>query len=341
MPRPLPLPIREMMFRLWQQGHQAPQIAAALGLSRATAYRLLQRFRREGSEGIPPGYRHPAADAPPPDGVRAALELRRAHPTWGAALIRVQLLEDDPQRSVPSERTLQRWFARADLTPAPAGRRPRARTLRATAPHETWQMDAKDHIKLKSNEEVSWIRMIDECSSGVLHTTIFPPRGVGPSPSRGRAGSAPPGLRPVGPARLPAGRQRRALGLDRRLPHRIGALGHRAGGRHALEPSEAAPGEWGRRAIAGDLRPVVRAVDVRFARGVARATGADGPDVPRGLPLSEAAQPLGRVPGPGALGAALRSGAGGGALGVVARGRPLGDLRGGPAGGLEGAGLAV
>jgi transposase len=149
MPRPIPVPVRETIFRLWQRGQDAPQIAASLGLPGSTVYRLLRRFRRDGAAGIPPDYRHPAADAAPPDAVRAALDLRREHPTWGAALIRVQLLDEAPQRPVPSERTLQRRFARADLAPAPAGRRPRGEAGRAASPHATWQMDAKEHIKLK------------------------------------------------------------------------------------------------------------------------------------------------------------------------------------------------
>ncbi len=126
MPRPIPVPVRETIFRLWQRGHQAPRIAASLGVPGSTVDRLLQRFRRDGSAGIPPGYRNPVADTAPPDAVRAALDLRREHPTWGAALIRVQLLDEVPRRAVPSERTLQRRFARADLSPAPAGADDRA-----------------------------------------------------------------------------------------------------------------------------------------------------------------------------------------------------------------------
>jgi transposase len=176
MPRSLPVPIREAIFRRWHQAQSASEIAASLGVPVSTVYRLLQRFRREGAEGIVPGYRSPAAEMVPSDVVQAALALRREHPTWGAAMIRVHLLDEAPEQPVPSERTLQRWFVRADLTPAPAGRRPKVATERATSPHERWQMGAKEHIKLFTNNEVSWIRIIDECSDAVLHTTVFPPR---------------------------------------------------------------------------------------------------------------------------------------------------------------------
>lgn len=206
MPRPLPVPIREAIFRRWQQAQSAPEIAASLGVPVSTVYRFLQRFRRDGAEGIVPGYRSPAADIVPSDVVQAALALRREHPTWGAAMIRVHLLDEAPERSVPSERTLQRWFVRADLSPAPAGRRAQVATERATSPHERWQMDAKEHIKLCGNKEVSWIRMIDECSGAVLHTTVFPPRGLGDGHFQCRPRGNPPSVRALGPTPLPAGR---------------------------------------------------------------------------------------------------------------------------------------
>jgi hypothetical protein len=139
---------------------------------------MLQRFRRDGAAAIPPSYRSPTDDFTPPESVQAAIDLRREHPTWGTEFIRVQLLEADPQRQVPTARTLRRWFERADLAPAQAGRRPRAESERTTIPHDTWQMDAKEHIKLKKNKQASWLRITDECSGAVLHTTVFPPRNL-------------------------------------------------------------------------------------------------------------------------------------------------------------------
>jgi len=182
MPQPLPLPIRQAMFRLWQQGRDATQIAASLDVSCASVYRMLERFRRDGASGIPPQYRYLADDAALPDAIQSAVDLRREHPTWGAEFIRMQLLQRDAKRPVPSGRTLQRWFARAGLMPPPAGRRSKAMVARATTPHDVWQMDAKEHIKLKHGEEASWLRIIDECSGAVLHTTVFPPRGLDESP---------------------------------------------------------------------------------------------------------------------------------------------------------------
>jgi hypothetical protein len=148
LPRPIPVPIRRTMFRLWKQGCGTRQVVASLGLPCSTVRCLLRRFRLRGRDGISPDYRYRSAPfTAPSEMVQAAVHLRREHPTWGAGLIRVQLLLMAPGQPVPSERTLPRWFVRADLSPAPAGRPARVNLGRATAPHETWQMDAKEPIR--------------------------------------------------------------------------------------------------------------------------------------------------------------------------------------------------
>jgi len=201
MPRPIPVPVRQAIHRLWQQGQQTGQIAASLGLPSSTVRRLLGRFRSRGAEAIAPDYRRPPVVAVPlPDATETALRLRRQHPTWGAGVIRVQLVQGMPGQLVPSVRTLQRRFAGAGLTQAKAGGRPRVHLARATVPHETWQMDAKEHIKLIDNSEASWLRLIDECSGTVLWTAVFPPRYLEPRPRRVRARATSSGLRPLGTA---------------------------------------------------------------------------------------------------------------------------------------------
>jgi len=342
MPPPIPVPIRQAIFRLWQQGCGTRQIVASTGLPSPTVRRFLQRFRHRGRDGILPDYRGPAATgAAPPEVVQAAVRLRRDHPTWGAGLIRVQLLLEAPGQPAASERTLQRWFVRAGLSPAPAGRPPRVDLNRATSPHETWQMDAKEHIRLYNNDEVSWLRLIDECSGAVLWTAVFPPRDLEPSRPRGRPRAAPTGLRPLGVARSLPRRQRLALGGPGRLPHRVGALADRPGHRDALEQRAATAGERGRRAVPGDLGAVVRAVDLPIGRGAAGPLGGDGPPVPRGLPLPRRSESPRGLPGPGAFRPALRSGIGVGGVGVVAGGRAPGGDRAAAAGRSKWPGLGV
>ena len=147
----------------------------------------------------------------------AALQLRRDHPGWGAGLIRVYLAERG-LRPPPGESTLRRWFRRAGLAPAPPGRRPGTRAPRATEPHETWQVDAAEQIPLADGARVCWLRIVDECSGAVLRTAVFPPRALGGGAGGRDPGRVAPGLRPLGAAAAPAGRQRHPLGLGRELP---------------------------------------------------------------------------------------------------------------------------
>src|SRR5262249_46412134 len=158
MPRPIAVPIRQTLFRPWKQGCGTRQIVASLGLPGSTVRRLLRRFRLRDRDGISPDYRYRSATFTAPfEMVQTAVQLRREHPTWGAGLIRSRLPPRAPRQPVPSVRPLQRWFVRADRSPALAGRPPRVDLNRATAPHETWQMDAIEHIPLQNHEEVSWL----------------------------------------------------------------------------------------------------------------------------------------------------------------------------------------
>jgi hypothetical protein len=215
MPRPLPVPVRQAIWRRYQDGQDGPSIAEVLGLAPRTVRQLLRRFRRDGLAALIPSYDRCGSATPKPAEslVQAALGLRREHPTWGAGLVRVMLRRQLPTDPLPAVRTLQRWFLRAGLAPAPAGRRPVADSRRAERPHQVWQMDAAELVKLRTGQHVCWLRVADECSGAALWTAVFPPGPVDPSPADGGPSATPPGLRPLGTARaVPCG-QRRALGL--------------------------------------------------------------------------------------------------------------------------------
>jgi hypothetical protein len=261
MPCPIPLPVREVIWRRLQAGQDVPTIAAALDLQPRTVRRLVGRLRRVGQAAIAPSYEACGASTPKPAEalVRAVVDLRREHPTWGAGLIRVILHRRLPERPLPTVRTLQRWLDRAGLSPAPPGRRPVADSRRARRPHEVWQIDAAELVKLCAQQLVSWLRMVDECSGAVLWTVVFPPRPLEPGPAAGDPGAIAAGLRPLGPARAAAGGQRDAVGHAGRPADGPGAVAARPGSGRGRQPAAAAPGQWGRGAFAGDGQAVGRA----------------------------------------------------------------------------------
>jgi transposase len=200
MPTPIPQPVRRAIFARSKKGASVGALVAEFGISERTVRHLVQRFDERGESGLVPDYANCATKTMTDnDAVRKkALQIREQHPGWGGGLIRVVLQKD--LDACPSERTLQRWFRQAGLTPAPAGRRPASDDMRACRPHEVVQMDAAEHIRLRTGEQVSWLRWADECSGAVLKTVVFPPGALEPGRTHGGATSLAHGIFPVGNA---------------------------------------------------------------------------------------------------------------------------------------------
>ena len=176
MPHPIPVPVRQVIIQRAEQGQSAGLIARSLGLVARTVRQLLQRLRKQGPDALTTSY---SGRSHPPQSrtlIEEAIQLRRMHPTWGAGLVCVLLRRHCPADVIPTERTLQRWFRRAGLIPAPNGRRSGLSSYqRAPRPHDVWQMDAADQVALHNGTQVCWLRIADECSGAVLQTTVFPP----------------------------------------------------------------------------------------------------------------------------------------------------------------------
>jgi len=181
MPAAIPMPIRRRIWHCARAGQTVGAIAQSLNLSVRTVRHLLQRLQDDGAAALATGYAkcgRSAKEQPPPL-VQEGLDIRAEHPTWGAGLVRVYLRRRHPQESIPSERTLQRWFRRTRLPAAPPGRRPEGEPERAIFPHDRWQMDAADQMRLQNGKGACWLRLVDECSGAFLRTVVFPQKLLG------------------------------------------------------------------------------------------------------------------------------------------------------------------
>jgi hypothetical protein len=69
---------------------------------------------------------------------------------------------------------LQRWLHQAGLTPPPLLRVACLDDRRATEPHQVWQVDAVECLRLRDGSGACWLRMTDECSGAILATELFP-----------------------------------------------------------------------------------------------------------------------------------------------------------------------
>jgi hypothetical protein len=143
----------------------------------------------------------------------------------------------------PVPRTAQRWLQTAGLNPAPRGRRPGVNAHRATAPHEIWQMDGAECIRLANGEPVGWLRIVDELTGAAWQTTIFPPGTVVSGRYAARSGGLTPRFHALGsPQAFPRG-QRSAVGVGGRSSHGAGVLADWVGYRDDLEPATTAAGQ--------------------------------------------------------------------------------------------------
>jgi hypothetical protein len=180
MPCALPMAIRQQVIELKSKGSSLQSIADDQHLSYCTLRRLWQRYKAEGSGGLTPHYNNcgPATGVPRCTALiyRAAVWLKRCHPDWGAALIRVRLQERYKDMDVPAERTLQQWFRTKKLY------KPRSRfpvlqppTPWASQVHEVWQIDAKEKLCLAGGQKACYLSVVDQKSGCLLKAAVFPP----------------------------------------------------------------------------------------------------------------------------------------------------------------------
>src|SRR5262245_41020939 len=343
MPRPVPDPIRAVIWRRCRLGQTAAQIAEELDLAPRTVRRLVQRFGSRGEPALRPGYRRRPPDSETrPGGLLAiAWALRQQHPLWGAPLIRSLLLRDYPQSQVPSARTIQRLFRRLGAGRPPRPEAPPPQRRRAERPHEVWQMDASERIAPADATEVCWLRIVDEYTGAFLLTRVFSPGAVD-----GRAGGPngrdpAPGLRDLGPAGPHPRGPRPPLGLaDGGPADGVGAVAAGPGDRPGAHPSASAGGQRRRRVRAAHGAAVGRPAAVRLGGRAAAPARRDGSAPARMVP-GRGAESDAAVPRPGAfrprlpprrggLGMAARAGAGG-----------AGGVRGGAPGQRAGPGVGL
>jgi hypothetical protein len=176
-PRAVPLPVRQSLVHRHLQGETLAALATDLHQPLPTVRHLWRRYRDRGEAGLAPEYGRCAHRGPRCARLlyRAALWLRRHHPTWGAGLIRLLLQQRWPERAVPHERPLQRWFQQAELNHPPR-RLPPQHRQRGQRAHAVWQIDAKEQVTLADGGHASWLTVVDEASGAILATEVFPLR---------------------------------------------------------------------------------------------------------------------------------------------------------------------
>lgn len=206
MPEAIPTPVRWQIVIRHQQGESFAQIAQELGLSYWGVRKVWRRYRDRGEEGLEPDYERCGRRGIRVERrlYRAALWLKRLHSRWGAGLVLAILKERWPEAHLPSERTVQRWWSEAGLNRRPT-RRVTQQRARSSQPHEVWQIDAVEQVRLANGKRLCWLTIVDEYSGSLLAAEVFPPREDGSGTSCRRTGRLTALFSPLGVARTDTG----------------------------------------------------------------------------------------------------------------------------------------
>lgn len=176
MPKPIPVAIRRQIVERHQSGETLKTISKALEMPYESVRTVWRLYRSEGRINPNYGVCGQRGARCSQRVYRAALFLKRLHPTWGATLIREVILDKWCDEKVPHARSLQRWFRQVGIQTKRMKRPYEKRTGRGKAPHNVWEMDSREAIRLATQESVSWLMISDEASGAILDCTVFPPR---------------------------------------------------------------------------------------------------------------------------------------------------------------------
>lgn len=170
-----------MRFVLAAEEAGAPfaALCRAFGVSRRVGYKWLERYRKEGVEGLGDRSRAPLSHPQALSGAigERCVEVRRAHPTWGPLKVRSFLARCEPQRDWPAASTIGALFDREGLT---VKRRLRRRSPPSSAPfgacalaNDTWCVDFKGWFLTGDGTRCEPLTLTDAASRYLLRCQVL------------------------------------------------------------------------------------------------------------------------------------------------------------------------
>jgi transposase InsO family protein len=158
---------REFILLFQQSDVNRRELCRRFGISSKTAYKWLARAAAEGKDWTQDRTRRPrVSPARSTDKIETAvLEVRDAHPVWGARKIRRCL--EHRHKSVPAASTVHAILARHDRIPSPS-QPPQFTRFEHPAPNDVWQMDFKGRFPLGDRQMCHPLTMVDDHSRYAL-----------------------------------------------------------------------------------------------------------------------------------------------------------------------------
>lgn len=144
------------------------ELCSRFGVSRKTAYKWMERFAKEGVEGLDDRSRRPGhiPGRTSNEVESQVISLRELHPAWGGRKLRRRLL-DQGVSGVPAASTITEILRRGELLSKPGGPH-RYKRFERSEPNELWQMDFKGHFGLRDGSRCHALTVLDDHSRYAL-----------------------------------------------------------------------------------------------------------------------------------------------------------------------------
>lgn len=139
-------------------------------ISRDTGYKWLNRFKKDGLEGLKDKSRAPLVQAFATDSnlEKQIIDIRIQWPTWGPKKVRAFLVRHYPKMLWPSTTTIGNLFDKHGLTVSRKYRRrvpPRTEPLaHCQQPNDVWCMDFKGYFTTSTGDKCDPFTLTDACS---------------------------------------------------------------------------------------------------------------------------------------------------------------------------------
>lgn len=137
-------------------GERMTDLCKEFGISRKTGYKIVARYKEEGTDGFKPKSRRPARNPnqTPKGMVKLILKMRKRYPTWGPKKLRLLIIDENPGARVPVPSTIGLILKDNGLTETRKRKRracPTPTPLKPSeAPNDIWSIDFKGHFRLKN-----------------------------------------------------------------------------------------------------------------------------------------------------------------------------------------------
>jgi putative transposase len=138
-------------------GEKMAPLCKAFGISRKTGYKIYERYKDCGIQGLTDRSRRPYrhANQVPMVVEKTIVALKREYPSWGAPKIRERLRRRCPELLCPAISTVHAVLDRQGLVTRPRRRRPRLRGTplsRPLQPNDLWCADYKGEFMLANRQ---------------------------------------------------------------------------------------------------------------------------------------------------------------------------------------------